>query len=131
MDPKDKWSCTNTTAVGLFKVETALFTLRTLKMLLDDKSFGVLIMDSCLNYLKTGRDVFGILGKDRKPICENGDPLKCLDPDRIVMVIGGDSSGTTRQVCCIIYSCPINFAYLLSKFAVSLMNAFVTDSKEI
>ena len=69
MDPKDKWSCTNTTAVGLFKVETALFTLRTLKTLLGDKSFGVLIMDSCLNYLKTGRDVFGILGTDRKPNC--------------------------------------------------------------
>ena len=54
-----------------------------------------------LNYLKTVRDVFGILGNEGSSICENGDDSKCLDPKKIVAVIGGDSSGTTKQV----YTC--------------------------
>lgn len=99
MDPKDKWSCTNMTVAGLFRVETAIFTLKKLRSLLNDSRFGLLIMDSCFNYLKTGRDVFGILGDEKRKICEKGDPTKCLDRKKIVGVIGGDSSGTTQQVC--------------------------------
>ena len=103
MNPRDKWSCTNMTAAGLFRVETAIFTLQTLKGVLNDtgSKFGLLIIDACFNYLKTGRDVFGILGNERSSICENGDDSKCLDPKKIVAVIGGDSSGTTKQV----YTC--------------------------
>ena len=94
----DRWGCTKITAAGLFRVETALFTLKTLSRKLGDFRFGLLIMDSCYNYLKTASDIFAILRNQKKGICENGDPSKCLDPDRIVAVVGGDSSGATRQV---------------------------------
>ena len=94
----DRWGCTKITAPGLFRVETALFTLKTLSRKLRDFRFGLLIMDSCYNYLKTASDIFAILRNQKKGICENGDPSKCLDPDRIVAVVGGDSSGATRQV---------------------------------
>lgn len=92
------WGCTNMTAAGLFRVETVLFALKTLKRVLSDFKFGLLIMDSCYNYLKTAGDLFGILQNRNNDICENGNQTRCLNPDKIVAVVAGDSSGTTRQV---------------------------------
>ena len=62
----DRWGCTKITAAGLFRVETALFTLKTLSKKLGDFRFGLLIMDSCYNYLKTASDIFAILRNQKK-----------------------------------------------------------------
>lgn len=97
-NPSNPWTCTKTTAEGLFRVETAIYTITKLSHKLKNFNFGFLIVDSCVNHLKTARDVFGIVGGQRKNICERGDNSKCLDPDKIVIVIGDDSSGVSKQV---------------------------------
>lgn len=78
-----------------------MFALRTLKDVLgsDADKYGMLILDSCINKLKAGGDIFDLVRGGRRHICENGDPEKCFDENKVVVAVSDYSSGVTGQVC--------------------------------
>ena len=101
-DPDDRWSCTEHTVTGLFRTEAALYALNSLKSgTLSGRgveNIGILILDSCINKLKTAGDLYDLMRNSQNNICENGDKSKCFNSDKVVIVLSDYSSGVTGQV---------------------------------
>ena len=98
-NPTDRWSCTEFTKTGLFRTEAARFTLKNLREMgvaeVNGRTFGLLVIDSCGDKLKTAGEVYEII-RGRKRICDrNGN---CLDHKSVVALIGDYSSAVTQQV---------------------------------
>ena len=94
----DRWSCQGFTKTGLFRTETARYTLEYLQNQtppIDGKRTGLLVVDSCGDKLKTAGVVYNILSGNTNICDQNGD---CFDHESVVALIGDYSRAVTQQV---------------------------------
>ena len=94
----DRWSCQEFTKTGLFRTETARYTLEYLRNKhspVNGKRTGMLVIDSCGDKLKTAGIVYNILSGNKNICDQNGD---CFDHRSAVALIGDYSSAVSQQV---------------------------------
>lgn len=118
-DPENPWACTGYTETGLFRTEVARYAFNYLRDDLDPidgKQFGMLVMDSCGNKLRTAGIVYDIL-RGSEEICDQQG--QCLNSSTIAAFIGDYSSAVTEQVSVI--RCP-ELLMIISAWARSLFD---------